>query len=213
MDLSPWEPTPFVLLEFALTRTFAKTTPKITAVVRKTLAEPTVKRTVLARLVPLLLIVVPSMEVKLRTNLLASPMVLADLVKSMPIALLLLLTVEVMEVAMLVLLDPLETNVDLSMVVNVLTNKTAILSPTSALTSVPLMKIVPMIVSLTVTWNEVAVWNVLLILTALLTTGEELKLEELSAVPIPLASSHSPARLILTVLPELLLALWPRKSA
>jgi hypothetical protein len=153
------------------------------------------------------------MEVKLRTNLLASPMVLADLVKSMPIALLLLLTVEVMEVAMLVLLDPLETNVELSMVVNVLTNKTATLSPTSALTSVPPMKIAPMIVSLTVTWNEVAVWNVLLILTALLTTGEELKLEELSAVPIPLASSHSPARPIRTVLPELLLALWPRKSA
>jgi len=63
MDLSPWEPTPFVQLEFALTRTFAKTTHKITAVVPKTLAETTVKRTVLARLVPLLLIVVPSMEV------------------------------------------------------------------------------------------------------------------------------------------------------
>jgi pyruvate kinase len=69
-----------------------------------------------------------------------------------------------------------------------------------------------MSVLLTVTWNEVAVSNVLLILTALLTTGEELKLAELNAVLIPLVSSLTPAKLMRIALLVLLLALSPKKS-
>jgi len=59
---------------------------------------------------------------------------------------------------------------------------------------------------LTVTWKEVAVSNVLWILTALSTTGEELRLAEPNAAPIPLVSSLTLAKLMPIALPALLLA-------
>jgi hypothetical protein len=75
------------------------------------------------------------------------------------------------------------------------------------------MTIVSMTASLTATWTEVAVSNVPMMLTALLPTGEEVKPAELNAAPTPLASSLSPVKLMLTAPPELLPALWLRKSA
>jgi len=66
---------------------------------------------------------------------------------------------------------------------------------------------------LTATWKEVVVSNVPSIPTALLLTGEEVKPDELNVAPIPLASSLTLVKLMPTAPLELLLVLWPKKSA
>jgi hypothetical protein len=129
MDLSPWEPTPFVHLEFALTRTSVKLTTEITLIVPPTLDVPTVKPTELARLAPPTLTVEFWTEDSSLDNLNAKMMELVVLAPSMPTALPLSLTVGLTEAATIV---PLLVNlvVDL-MVVKILTNLTAIPLPTS----------------------------------------------------------------------------------
>jgi len=151
MDLSQWEPTLFVVVVFVLILTLALLLLMTTLDVSPTLDVLTAKLMDLARPVHLTLIVVFSMEELSLDNLGAKVMEPVDLVKLTLIALPLPPTVVLMEVAMLVLLDPTTKNVDLSMEEKSLTNLTVTLSLTSVSTSVHLMMTALMIALPTVT--------------------------------------------------------------
>jgi hypothetical protein len=127
-DLLLLDPTLFVPVDVASTLTSVKPTPKIMPTVLSTLTETTVKPMELAELVLPTLTAEFSMEDRPLDNLDAKMMELADLASSTPIALLPFLTAVLMEAAMLALL--LEKPVVPLMVVKILTNKIAILSPT-----------------------------------------------------------------------------------
>jgi hypothetical protein len=108
-------------------------------------------------------------------NLNVNLMELVDLVKSMPIALLLFLTVELMEAVTIA--EVLEKDVDLKMVVKSPTNKIAIAETVSAPTSVPAMlTALNLNALLIVTLIRVAVSNVTPTLNVLIATGPVLRL-------------------------------------
>lgn len=214
MDLSPWEPTPNATVEFVEILTYANPTETTTMAVEPTLTETTVSLMGLAKLALPTLIAEPWMEDKSLANPDATlQLEFADLAKLTLIALLPPKTAAAMEVATPALPNQLTNNVVLSMVVKFLINPTAILSPTHACPSVPLMTTVLMSAFLTATLIEVAASNVPLLLIALLETGEELSLAARNAMKIPCVLSRSLVNPTLTALLELLPALCPNRNA